>query len=163
MAKGKKAKGDPFEGLTPVNTELTPVNVSDNQVDTYHKGIPKEVIIGLYVEGMSQSDIARKLGCSRANISDRLAPFKESLDALPAFKRHKADLLALQQREILNSLTPEDIKGQSAYQRVGMLSILYDKERLERDQSTENISIDAVVKNVDELRAELAKIDNSDG
>ena len=40
----------------------------------------------------------------------------------------------------MKSLTEDDIKGATPYQKVGMFGILYDKSRIEHDQSTSNIS-----------------------
>lgn len=107
--------------------------------------IPLESIIGLYLQNVSQSEIARRFGCTQANISRRLQSHKEEFDALPDFKKHRADIMAMIQRRIINTLTKDDIKKQSAYQRVGMYSILYDKERLERELSTEIVSHDVLL------------------
>ena len=42
---------------------------------------------------------------------------------------------------MLNSLSEDDVKSASLLQRMTALGILYDKERLERGQSSVNISV----------------------
>jgi len=42
---------------------------------------------------------------------------------------------------LLNSLSEDDVKSASLLQRMTALGILYDKERLERGQSSVNISV----------------------
>jgi len=131
-------------------TELAPIE--PDTPNSLSKDISIEAIIGLYLKGKSQAEISRQLGCSRANISERLGKYEEDVKALPDFKRNKADMLAMYQRRILNTLTPEDIEKQSAYQRVGMFSILFDKERLERDLSTDNVSHDVLIGDASDKR-----------
>ena len=134
-----------------------------NQVTTSApKGIPLEKIIKLRAKGLSLEEIAGALGCSIANISIRLKDHMEDLDALNDFKEAKADTLALYQRKLINSLNTGDIQKASPYQRVGMFGILYDKERLERGQTTENIgyvdynrALDQVIKERERLQDEL--------
>lgn len=101
------------------------------------KGIPLESIIDLYNKGLNNTEIAKIIGCDRSNISRRIQAVRDELDSLPKFKHHRADILALHQSRLLNSITPNDINKSSPYQRVGMMALLYDKERLERGQLTE--------------------------
>jgi hypothetical protein len=92
----------------------------------------------------------------------------EQIEVEP-FKRHRAEILAGKQAEILKSLTNEELKKASVYQRVGMFGILYDKERLERGQSTQNVAyaemereMSEIDREIEVLEAELGKtVDNS--
>ena len=124
--------------------ESTALIETDNRdcqaFDTSPKGIPLEKIIELYTKGLSQSEIAKYFNCSRQAINARVSPYLEDLQALPDFKKFRADVLAFHQRRLLNSLDNESIQKASPFQRVGMFGILYDKERLERGESTENVS-----------------------
>jgi hypothetical protein len=56
------------------------------------------------------------------------------------YKQHRADILAGLQNRLLESITPEDIQKAPVGSRVLAVAQLYDKERLERNQSTANIS-----------------------
>lgn len=59
---------------------------------------------------------------------------------LEAFKMNRGDILAGIQETVAASLTVEDIKGASVRDRTILLGTLYDKERLERGQSTQNVA-----------------------
>jgi len=56
------------------------------------------------------------------------------------YKSHRADIFAGIQHKILASVSDEDIKKASLFQKAGVVGLLYDKERLERDMSTANIA-----------------------
>ena len=81
-------------------------------------------------------------------------------DELKNFKKNKADILSSKQAQVLNCINNETLKKASAYQLAGMFGILYDKERLERGESTQNVSVAHIeaLKTLDEVDAELAKI-----
>ena len=131
-------------------------------IDYRSKCIPLEKIIELYQKGLTQVEIAKFFGCTKQAIHQRISPFKEDLEALPSFKSFRADVLAFHQRRILSRLTEDDLKKASGYQKVGMFGILYDKERLERGETTQNIgyadyskSLAAVMEKRQQLEAEL--------
>ncbi len=144
---------EPTEDLTPFDTHKRRV-------------IPLERIIELRSKGLSYSAMAGVLGCSKQAISFRLKDHIEDIEGLEHFKNGRADFLALIQRKLITSLTVEDIKKASAYQRVGMFGILYDKERLERGQVTEivgyadlNVAFAQVVAEREKMAKELGIID----
>lgn len=129
------------------------------------KGIPISKLIEYRNKDLSYQDIADLVGCSKPNVYARLKQYDGEIKSLKSYKENRADVLAVVGSKMLNSLTSNDIEKASAYQRVGMFALLYDKERLERGQSTSNIAyanmtesdIDAKIK---ELEAKLSKIDN---
>jgi transposase len=136
--------------------------------NTAPKYIPLERFIELYCKGLSQVEIAKVLGINSSNVCRRLARHEKDLAALPVYKQNRADVLAFWQRRLLNSIEEADIKKASAYQRVGMFGILYDKERLERGETTQNIgyadytkALSSVLEKRKQLEAELG-IDASD-
>ena len=108
-------------------------------IDKESKYIPLEKIIELHQKGLNQVEIAKFFGCSRQAINQRVKPYKDDIEGLDTFKSIKADLLAFHERRILNRLTNEDIQKSTGYQKVCMFSLLYDKERLERGETTQNI------------------------
>lgn len=126
------------ETLPDNNMDPTIANESQLPVLTYeHKDIPIARIIELRNKQLTYQEIANLLGCTKENICQRLRPYKQTIDNLKSVKEHRADTLTVVSSSILNSLTEEDIKKSSAYQKVGMFGVLYDKERLERGQVTE--------------------------
>ena len=105
------------------------------------KNIPIESMLEYRKKGLTHADIAAIIGCDRSNVSRRLQPYKDDLDTLDLYKHHRADIIAIKGKQILNNITPDKIQKASAYQLTGMYSILFDKERLEREQSTANVSV----------------------
>ena len=136
-------------------------NTQDNLPDnnkTIDDVIPISKIIELRKRGLTYKEIGNILGCTRQNIELRLRPFKAEIEALPSFKEQKADVLAVFQQKILNSLTPGDIKSMPVGSRLTGFGILYDKERLERGQSTENISYADMEADRAAIKAEMAQL-----
>ena len=64
------------------------------------------------------------------------------------YKKNRADTLASVQRRLLNNISQADIKKSGLRDKVVAVGILYDKERLERGQSTENVSIDGALRSI---------------
>ncbi len=96
----------------------------------------------LRLKGVSQADIARHFNCSRSAVTQALAPYRDlPLDQLDAWKSHKGDLLEAYQVALLQSLTPSDIKSMAPASRITAAAILFDKARLQRGESTNNISL----------------------
>jgi len=131
---------------------------TQTSVTTKPKGISLEKILHLRSKGLSLKDIAGACGCSEANVSLRLKDHNEDIEALDDFKAIKGDTLAIYQRKLLNSLSNADIQKASPYQRVGMFGILYDKERLERGQTTENIGYMDYNRALEQVMAERNKL-----
>jgi hypothetical protein len=93
------------------------------------------------MENMSYGDIAKYFSIPKATVQARLKPFFGKDIDVPAFKMHRADLFAGQQQRVLSAITDTDIKKASLRDKVISAGILFDKERLERGQSTSNSSI----------------------
>lgn len=111
------------------------------QPNNLHKGIPLyDIIDCIQNKNLSISDTARLLNSSKSNISTRLSKAGYKPNYLQHYKDHRADILSSYQQIILNSITPEDLKKAGLSQKMMAYGVLYDKERLERGQSTENIA-----------------------
>lgn len=94
----------------------------------------------------------RSKGLTLQDIGDHFNVTKQAIHAM--FKRHipyievvdeirsaRSNILTAKGIELLLSLTPSDIKEMPAGSRAMAFGILFDKERLEMEKSTENISI----------------------
>jgi len=125
--------------------------------DKPQKNIPIEAIIALRTENpqLSISNIARILKCDKSNISRRLKDYDQHIKGLPEFKKNKADILSVIQSKIINGINESDIKKASLLQKTTAVSQLIDKERLERGQSTENVSIQALMSDLDQKEKEI--------
>ena len=84
--------------------------------------------------------IAKAADCNHALVSRVLSRYNIEQDQVDGYKRNRADVLAGIQHRLIKSLTEEDIKKAPLGSRVLAAAQLYDKERLERNQSTANIA-----------------------
>lgn len=79
-------------------------------------------------------------------------------EQIQTFKSTEADTLAEKRAMILNTLDLDDIKGMAPRDRAMTYGIFYDKERLERGQSTANVaSLHADIAEIKRLK----EVDNS--
>jgi hypothetical protein len=83
-----------------------------------------------------------------------------SKNGLKRIRKNRAEALMALQDRILSSIDGADIKKASLLQKMSAVGIAYDKERLERGESTQNVSVAHIeaLKTLDEVDAELAKI-----
>ena len=132
------------------------------------KDIPIESIIEYRLKGLSTRDIAALVGCSHVNVVKRLQRHCDDVDLLPMHKKHRADILTLSGKKLLQSVTDGTIKEMSGLQRITAYGILYDKERLERGQSTANVSIHDIdrslstaAEEIERLRLELSEMEST--
>ncbi len=109
----------------------------------------------LYAAGHSMPDIAYKLDVNVSTVWRYLESLKREKREIDEFKANRADAFAdLQaksielQRRIIESFTDGVLVALTPSQKSGLLGSLnavagtiYDKERLERGQSTENVSL----------------------
>jgi hypothetical protein len=111
------------------------------------KGIPLAAIIDLIEnKGNSIAATARLLGCNKSNITTRLQQAGLTPGYLKEYKDNRADIFATYQHMVLNYLTPAKLKSAGVVALNALFGTLYDKERLERGQSTENIAYLDIVK-----------------
>ena len=115
------------------------------------KNIPIETIIDLRKKNLSIDQIAKIVGCNKSNIWARLEQVGYTPQTLDQFTTNRADIFAFVQSKLLNSLDADAIQKMQPYQRVIALSVLYDKERLERGKSTEIIDITHTISSINEL------------
>jgi hypothetical protein len=123
------------------------------------KDISLSEMIRLRNRGLSYEEIGRIVGCSKPNVWSRLEPYRKHIDGLPAFKEARADLLAVHQSRLLDSLSDEEIEKMPPGSRVVNFGILYDKERLERGQSTSNVCYADFTRSIQDLDREIQKLE----
>lgn len=122
------------DGTKPPSSKLMDWALIEKQIE---QGIPKIHIAASL--GLSQAAFQNRI--SRRVTLSNIVPIKENKQALDKFKKDRADILADKQRQILDAVTDEKIEKATAYQLTGMFSLLYDKERLERGMSTDNVTL----------------------
>lgn len=132
-----------------------PIEQSQKELKPSYR-IPLAAIIELKEKNLSQTQIAKLLGCHPSNISQRL----QDIEYTNKYISHRAKLLAHYQRLILQSISSTDVKKASLYHKVISMGILYDKERLEAGLSTSNIAYADMIKAKSDIRARRQEIDN---
>ena len=116
-------------------------NSHNLRLDTFRTVAPLARLIELRNKRLTYKEIGAIIGVSEQAVYQRLSIFKPSVDNLDSVKANRADTFAVVGDGLLNSLSEDDVKSASLLQRVTAVGILYDKERLERGQSTANISV----------------------
>jgi len=134
----------------------------------------KVVVKSLVDAGNTYRKTAEIMGVSLGAIHKIIKEFESDRELVEFYRDNKADILlkaqmkniALQQA-IINSLSDDDITGMTAREKARWFQVLgtdygikFDKERLERGESTENLSVfHELVKHVRDKRRGLIKED----
>ena len=104
--------------------------------------IDLEKALELRLKGLSFRDIGKYFGCAHTSVAERLRPYVQNDDIdLDTFKKNRADLLTMKQGQVMAAMSQEDIDKASLRDKAIVFGTLYDKERLERGQSTSNQSV----------------------
>ena len=103
--------------------------------------LTKDKVEELYRKGYrSPTAMAETTGCTIQNASNQMTRYIKDLEGLEDYKTNRADIIADKQRELIQYIDTAAIKEMSPKDRVVSFGILYDKERLERGQSTHNVA-----------------------
>lgn len=97
--------------------------------------------IELRSKGLTLEDIGKHFDVTKQAIHSlfkRHIPYIETVDEI---RNSRADILTAKGIELLLSLTPDEIKKMPPGSRAMAFGLFFDKERLEMEKSTENISI----------------------
>jgi hypothetical protein len=90
---------------------------------------------------LTHQQIATLEDSKRSTVTKILLDYGIEKHKLDDYKGNRADILAGLQTRIIDSITNEDIKKAPVGSRILAVAQLIDKERLERGQSTENVSL----------------------
>lgn len=132
----------PVSIVTVLPTKDTPLTTTQNLHSRASSQFDLKKAIEMRLKGISLADIGKYFGISRQAVHVHLKPYVDSEDInLEIWKEKRADILAGKQATALSLLTEDDIKKASAKDKSLIFAILYDKERLERGQSTSNVSV----------------------
>lgn len=120
------------------------------------KGLPhKEIAQAIERGEITPTEAAKKYGCNRANVYHILDRYGVDRSRLDSYKSSRADVLAdlgfratgllhglikkAASEKVLDALQPGQMGGLIAATTT-LLGVVYDKERLERGQSTANVA-----------------------
>jgi hypothetical protein len=90
---------------------------------------------------LTTREIGKLTDCDHSHVVRVLSRYGIESKEVQDYKDHRADIFSGIQNKILKSVTEEDIQKASLQVKAMAFGVLYDKERLERGQSTENVSI----------------------
>jgi hypothetical protein len=155
-----KPAQDPIKTL-PDKPDYSPGKLSPDDLDK---------IIQLRLQGNSYQFIADLFYVSKTAIINRLKGFNmPDPITVEAYKKNRADLLAYDQARYRKNITDEKLKKTPAVQLETMRCMAYDKERLERGQSTENVGYTVITGTLAELeererrlKAEMGEVVEAD-
>ncbi len=100
--------------------------------------------IELRSKGVTLQDIGNQFGATKQAVHELLQNHVPYIDVVSEVRKTRANILTAKGIELLLSLTEDEIKKIPPGSRATTFGILFDKERLERDQSTEIVSIKAI-------------------
>lgn len=110
----------------------------------------------------TQAEMAEQLGVSRVAVSKQMAKMSPALltkRSVTKYREDRADILSELQQTLIRHIKPNKIEKASLSQIITCLAILYDKERLERNQATDNVAVAIKVENLDpKLEAKMRDI-----
>ena len=125
-----------------------PINQISN---TAPKFIPIETLIEYANKGLSYPEVAKLVGCSPENVCQRFKTIDYTPERLKDYKKHRADILSHLGSQLINNISHEDIQKAPLGTKVLAYCQLYDKERLERGQSTEIVDLQSVSLDINQL------------
>ena len=139
-----------------------PEHIKTPEAKKANKYIPIEQMIELHEKGLSNPQIAAILHCSTGNVQARLSKCLEIITHTENYKKNRANILTYHQQAISSVLSASEVKplktARELKDAATAYGILYDKERLERGQSTANVDIHQTSAKLDAIRARRAEI-----
>lgn len=109
---------------------------------------------------LSYEQIAKLQGVTKQAIHKRLKGLLPD-EAAEVYREKRADIFSKMQLDCLSAVDGPKRKAASALQLVTCAGILYDKERLERGQSTSNIDTRSITLHVEALDADIARLERA--
>ena len=101
-----------------------------------------ELITALDFHKNNVTRVAEELGVSRAAVIKRKKKIPEGIITpdIETFRQERANIFASIQQTLLRYITPTKLKAASLQQIGTLFGIMYDKERLEKNQATDFIA-----------------------
>lgn len=148
----KKVKPDKVKMPKTGTAKKKPTTVTGQKP---RRGSKSPMIIDIATQhpDLSMREIGKMVDCSHVNVIKVLERYGINKNETEDYKAHRGDIQAGIQDRILKSITDADIKAMPVGQRLMGYGILYDKERLERGQSTDNQSV--IVTHIRDLQSRL--------
>ena len=115
--------------------------------------INQDQVLLYALQGKGVTEIATLMQCDKAYISRMLSPMRHHIDGYLAFKNDPAALWEYQEYRVLSAVNDSDINKARLAEKATFSGIARDKVRLQRGQSTSNISaITSIIQAVHERK-----------
>ncbi|MFQ5915772.1 MAG: sigma factor-like helix-turn-helix DNA-binding protein [Nitrospinota bacterium] len=124
------------------------------------KGIPLRRIVELRLQGLSHREIARTLGVSKQAIQQRLSGILEKIDGdrLDVWRQHRVAILEQVEEYLVSALADKSKLAKASINNIAYaFTQIFTARRLEAGQSTQNLSLHAVVAAVEGELADRGK------
>lgn len=135
--------------LSPVSQRKEPIRLTPEIVENIKE---------LGQKGLKHREIAQLTGLERSTVTKALSAYAIEQQGLEGYKDARAEIFAGLQHRFLVSITNEEIQKMAPRDRVLSAGILYDKERLERGLSTNNIDAHLMLRNDQTLDSKLQEL-----
>lgn len=122
--------------------------------DPLDRKLPIATLFEYRKKGLNYEEIGKICGVTKQAIHSRFQTHGLANYSLRHYVENRADIFAWMQSRLLFSLSDADIKRMAPDRRVWAAAVLYDKERLERGMSTENLSISSIAVHLQSTLAE---------
>ena len=116
------------------------------------------VLLSHLQAGLTPADIARIYGCASVSVYKAIQRYGIDITALRTFKARRADTLAHLQM-LVTSAMPGKVESTSLRDLATTFNILHNAERLEKGQSTANLSLGDVSTQISDLDATIARLE----
>lgn len=105
------------------------------------KGTDPAKVGALLAKGCTHGEAAKVLGISRQAVDKLAKRYKLDPEGVQEFRRHKGVILDNMQARLIGSITDEEIAKMAPRDRILAFGVIYDKTRLEKGESTSNLSL----------------------
>ena len=120
------------------------------------------VLLSHLQAGLTAADIARIYGCASVSVYQAVRKYGIDITALRTFKSKRADTLAHLQMLVTQAM-PGKVEQTSLRDLATTFNILHNAERLEKGQSTANLSLGDVSTQISDLDATIARLEGQLG
>lgn len=133
-----------LEGIVYTEDDYkTDIEEDDSTCPNNKRRIPINMnrILKLIEKGKTEAEVAKIIGCREVTIKRKIKSYLALKDKVQDFSSRRAETFANIQRMCADSIDFDEIKALKVPQRMWVMAVAYDKERLESNKSTNNIAV----------------------
>lgn len=123
-----------------------------------NKGLELARMADLSDRGLTDTEVARVLQCSRENVTRRLNQYEADKPMIDFFDKHEVSLIKKLKQNLIDSITAEEIKRMHVRDRVVCYGILTDKAQSLTGNNVLQIDIRMIHGDLAEIQRQKAEI-----